>query len=55
MTHQKQIGALKAKGEDASQLIDEVAEIKAQAPAKEAEEAELAAQQHTFNVFAEYS
>ena len=43
----KQIGALKSKGEDASQLIDEVAEIKAQAPAKEAEEAELAAQLNT--------
>lgn len=38
----KQIGALKSKGEDASALIDEVAEIKAQAPAKEAEEAQLA-------------
>ena len=43
----KQIGALKSKGEDASQLIDEVAQIKAQAPAKEAEEAELAAQLNT--------
>ena len=39
----KQIGAMKAKGEDASDLIEEVAQIKAQSPAKEAEEAELAA------------
>jgi len=43
----KQIGALKSKGEDASALIDEVAQIKAQAPEKEAEEAELAAQLNT--------
>ena len=43
----KQIGALKSKGEDASLLIDEVAQIKAQAPEKEAEEAELAAQLNT--------
>lgn len=43
----RQIGALKSKGEDASALIDEVAQIKAQAPAKEAEEAELAAQLNT--------
>ena len=38
----KQIGAAKAKGEDAQALIDEVAALKADAPVKEAEEAALA-------------
>ncbi|MGC6536456.1 MAG: serine--tRNA ligase [Candidatus Puniceispirillaceae bacterium] len=38
----KQIGAAKAKGEDAQALIDEVAALKADAPVKEAEEVALA-------------
>ena len=38
----KQIGMLKSKGEDASDLMAEVADIKATAPEKEAEEAQLA-------------
>ena len=38
----KQIGMLKSKGEDASDLIDEVAMIKAKTPEMEAEEARLA-------------
>ena len=42
----KMIGARKSKGEDAQDLIDEVAAIKAATPTKEAEEAELAAKLH---------
>ena len=42
----KLIGARKSKGEDAQDLIDEVAAIKAATPTKEAEEAELAAKLH---------
>ena len=42
----KMIGVRKSKGEDAQDLIDEVAAIKAATPAKEAEEAELAAKLH---------
>ena len=40
------IGARKAKGEDAQDLIDEVANIKASTPEKEAEEAAIASQLH---------
>ena len=42
----KMIGARKSKGEDAQDLIDEVAAIKASAPKKEAEEADIAAKLH---------
>ena len=42
----KLIGARKSKGEDAQDLIDEVAAIKAATPTKEAEEAELAGKLH---------
>ena len=42
----KMIGARKAKGEDAQDLIDEVASIKASTPEKEAEEAAIASQLH---------
>ena len=42
----KMIGARKSKGEDAQDLIDEVAAIKASAPEKEAEEADIAAKLH---------
>ena len=42
----KMIGARKSKGEDAQDLIDEVAAIKAATPAKEAEETELATKLH---------
>ena len=42
----KMIGARKAKGEDAQDLIDEVANIKASTPEKEAEEAAIASQLH---------
>lgn len=42
----KMIGARKSKGEDAQDLMDEVAAIKASTPEKEAEEADIAAKLH---------
>ena len=42
----KMIGMRKSKGEDAQDLIDEVAAIKASAPEKEAEEADIATKLH---------
>ena len=42
----KMIGARKAKGEDAQDLIDEVANIKASTPEKETEEAAIASKLH---------
>ena len=42
----KMIGARKAKGEDAQDLIDEVANIKVSTPEKEAEEAAIASKLH---------